>query len=884
VRPATGGRLRPAAFLLPIGLGAGNIGDELINRTLWQRLPAGVSLAVPLFGQGPPQREAYPGRHRYLPAGAMPQGPAMLAGGTISDSEGVHFPLRFLAPQLRRCHRSGWWVEAHGVGVDPIKTAEGREIFREAFLPLRKWTVRSAGCRDALLELGVADERIVVAADWAWLYEPDGDYREWARKAWREWGRDERMPLAVLNVVEPWEGLAGAIESLSETHQVAFYSNDSRAGAPDQRVVESLNWKGLRAPPESYSPGEAIALLAAADVVAAQRYHTVVEAALGGARLVLLARPGRKIHSLGVELRIEVAERAADIPQMIASAQPMDATVLIDRAARLVRELPALPRKKAGQGHALVVHMGGLGDLVLAAGFLAALRRRFAKVTLLCRQPVAGIVGLMPEGPHQVLALGFNPYREVAPSALLEAELRRLGQLGTPDVLVSAEYKPTWLGWYLASLLEVGDSFQAQPTPAPHGLLTVLLHRQQLDRRDLAAPPPARYAHERERYGALARWLGAPVRRLIWNKPAPVDGLAPGSYIACFPGGAAHLPEKTWGASRFREVLESAGSPVVVVGDAGDRDHLEAAAPAGARIVVGDPERIGEIAALVANARAWVGNDSGLSHLAQAYGVAGVVPFGGGGGWPVYGVWGRGSIGLVCELGCFGCEWACAFTQNYCLREIPVNRVAAALRHVTHHPNSAPQTWRLSPRPELSQQIVAGAAEKHRALRLELAHRMDALVELEHGRMVSLEHALAESQAVADTLPQLRQEADTMRQAAQERLALVERADRENEALRSALEERGRALADAAAEAAYLGQEAANRLHLLEEARQEIGQLRTTAEQRLALIEEAHEEMAMVQRVAAERLSALEAAKALKTERTDTGMETMKDLDRTRQG
>ena len=530
--------------------------------------------------------------------------------------------------------------------------------------------------------------------------------------------------------------------------------------------------------------------------------------------------------------------------------------------------------------------MGGLGDLVLASGLLAALKRRFAKVTLLCRQPVAGLAGLMPDAPHEVVPVAFNPYREVAPSAALDEELERLGRLETPDVLISAEFKPTWLSWYLASRLDVANSFQAQPAHAPHGLLTVLLQRRGLTSRDLASPPPSEYAHERERYAALAQWMGAPAGDTVWNKPAPANGLAPGSYVACFPGGATHIPEKNWGAERFREVLEGVNERCVVVGDEGDLEQLRTAAAAGVDIIVGTPGQIEHVAAVVAHARAWVGNDSGLAHLAQAYGVAGVVPFGGGGGWPAYGVWGSGSVGLVCELDCFGCEWACAFAEAYCLREIPVKDVLAALRQAIDHPDNTPRTWRLSFSPALAHPIVKGAAQKHREVRAQLAHRMDALIELQHGTTVPLEQALKKSQAAADS----------MRQTAEQRLELLNQAHRENEALRAAAADassrfhaltaemesmrreahnRAQALEATAAEAASLRKEAADRLRLLESAHVEAESLRAAAEQRLNLLNEVHQEMELLRQAAAERHPATE------TERTGAGMETMKDPDRT---
>lgn len=290
-----------------------------------------------------------------------------------------------------------------------------------------------------------------------------------------------------------------------------------------------------------------------------------------------------------------------------------------------------------------------------------------------------------------------------------------------------------------------------------------------------------------------------------------------------------------------------------------------------------------EVAAVVANARAWIGNDSGLAHLAQAYGVAGVVAFGGGGGWPVYGVWGAGSAGLVCELACFGCEWACAFEEAYCLREVPVREVASALHDVIHHPTGSARVRRLSAANDLSPHVLGGAARKHRGLRAELAHRMDAIVELEHGQVVGLKHALAESREAMNTLPALRDEADSMRLAAQQRLELLVQSHRENDALRVAGEGLQSQLHALRREADRLRQAAAERLGLLDQAQQEIEQLRQTAGARLLRLTEAHEEMEAIRQVADERLRAM-GAQAVEAEPNREAMTTIEDSEQTQQG
>jgi ADP-heptose:LPS heptosyltransferase len=119
--------------------------------------------------------------------------------------------------------------------------------------------------------------------------------------------------------------------------------------------------------------------------------------------------------------------------------------------------------------------------------------------------------------------------------------------------------------------------------------------------------------------------------------------------IVLHPGGGenpgTHMPSKRWPAERFGALaarLASEGVEVLVVGGPGDRD-LAARVVAGASVgdsaasSVAAPGRVidlagrlslGGTAALIATADAYVGNDSGVAHLAAAVGTPVVVLFG----------------------------------------------------------------------------------------------------------------------------------------------------------------------------------------------------------------------------------------------------------------
>ena len=843
------GLRKPAAFLLPIGLGAGNIGDELVHQVFWQHLDPAISLEVPVFPLAAKQHRKYPAQHHYVAADSMPAGPALLIGGTISEAEGLHFPLEFLAPRLMRCHERGWWVDVIGTGVDHLQSERARTLFAEAFLPIRRWHVRTERCRHALLDLGVAPERVQVAADWGWLYQQSEDRRQWAREVWRSAGWDGTKPLAVLNIIRPAPWIKEALQELSKSFQLGFFCNEIRPEFEAAGFAE-LRELGISAPCEYYSPDEAIALVAAAQLAIGQRYHFGLQAAIAKVPIVLLPRKGEKIEGLAAELGVPIAGSAASLLAAAGTQKAVGTEHLTARAARLADSLPVSAGNGVGAEHALVLHVGGVGDLVLAGDLFASLRRRFQEVTLVCRRGVAEVLELMETPPSRVIEIDFNPYLEVTPSARLRAELETLqSRLPKADVFISAEFKPTWLTWFIAALLDGANCFLSHPTEAPRGILIALLHDFGREVRALAAPAPRQYAHERERYAALALLVGDETSAQRWHDLPCPEGLVNGQYVVCFPGGAAQVELKTWGPDRFRAVLEKLPLPVVILGDEADGPALRDAAPPGAAIWVGGRGKLRDAAAIAAHARAWLGNDSGLAHVAQAYGVPGVVVFGGGGGWPVYGPWGSGTAGVVMQLGCFGCEWACSFDQAYCYGEIPAAAVASAFADVLegklHHPEIRP-----IPAPaHLNFQVTAGAARRRSGLQAELQQRMDALVEIQFAHLPHVE------------------------EAARNRLVELANSHEETRKLRAANEDMRRSLEVSHQHAEDLEREAAERLNKLKTAQEELERLHTSAMQMRQEWESSHERAAALEQSAADRLrliEQLEQQRVLLTEALDS--------------
>jgi ADP-heptose:LPS heptosyltransferase len=145
---------------------------------------------------------------------------------------------------------------------------------------------------------------------------------------------------------------------------------------------------------------------------------------------------------------------------------------------------------------------------------------------------------------------------------------------------------------------------------------------------------------ESRRLLALARRLGAPPQgeemelpRLPEEESAFSDlrrqlPVGDRGYVCIHPG--ARFPSRRWGPERFARVADSLaadGLSIVLTGTAGEAGLLAAvrdamAAPA---IDLAGHTSLGTLAALVAEARLVVCNDTGMSHVAAAVGTPSVV-------------------------------------------------------------------------------------------------------------------------------------------------------------------------------------------------------------------------------------------------------------------
>ncbi|MCE5310930.1 MAG: hypothetical protein LLG20_25085, partial [Acidobacteriales bacterium] len=440
--------------------------------------------------------------------------------------------------------------------------------------------------------------------------------------------------------------------------------------------------------------------------------------------------------------------------------------------------------RQQGEPRVMVLHTGGLGDLVLNAELVVGLKQSPDRphVTLVCKAEMSAVVDLYPVPPDEVIRLEVNPLAWNEPSEKLVTAFRPFFQeleARPVDVFMDATFQPSWLGWIAAALTQPKRACCCTAITEPHVFVSALSQR-------LGLKPPAiekierpSGAHEIERYRLLLRWMETePGSTFPWPITPELEatasrlldsfGFTKGEYLACFPCGSLGAEAKRWPMANFREVLlhvnEQRGLPILLVGENREREALNELAssiaekPAKVAVSCGGRDGIAALAGALANARIYLGNDTGPTHLASAFGVPGVTIYGGG-HWPTYAPWGAGSIGLVHPLPCFGCDWDCAFGHGICVEAITPALVTEAIDDVLRAPVSVPQVRTVEALPREVTRVIADAAPRYRAAQQDRAERWIRMIE----QNVALERA---EKATSEALREARNREEALQRAA----------------------------------------------------------------------------------------------------------------------
>lgn len=205
--------------------------------------------------------------------------------------------------------------------------------------------------------------------------------------------------------------------------------------------------------------------------------------------------------------------------------------------------------------------------------------------------------------------------------------------------------------------------------------------------------------HSVEQQLALLGWTGVPVSDRPPTKLAVTDvasesiakrlsagGLADQPFAVIHP--AAAFATKQWAADKFGQVaddLRRRGLAVVAITTSTEKAIIDELNQNAARPVTAFTDlSLPEISALLARARLFVGNDSGIAHIAAAVETPAVVIFGSS-NTNHWRPWARVAAEVVLEeMECQPCHgYYCEkFAEPECIKRVPVERVIAAADRV----------------------------------------------------------------------------------------------------------------------------------------------------------------------------------------------------------
>ncbi len=517
--------------------------------------------------------------------------------------------------------------------------------------------------------------------------------------------------------------------------------------------------------------------------------------------------------------------------------------------------------------------MGGLGDLVLLNEPITALRLAYpkARITLACRAAVAPLVELYAEAPDEVLSLEIDPYAHGEPTPDLVSRTGRLLETlpsAKTDLYIGAGLHPPWLSWIVAAKLQPARAVIASDT-RPSWLAREMLMALSLAQADFEYAAVPAGIHERDRYAGLLDHIGVPRKdgvRLRIPDPAASGatqilnsaGFSDRNYLACFPISSPLTPEKRWPLERYTQVLRETharfGLPILLLGDDREGEEIEQYAAVlestgiSTSSFVGSPREIAMAAALLVKARAYLGNDTGLAHLAAAFDTPGVTVYGGG-TWPMYAPWKPSSVGVVHPLACFGCYWDCTFGRGVCVESVPAADVFSALCGLLEgdQPSKA-GVIELSLVPAEEQAVIADATARYRALQLDRAARLEAL-EQTRRELIESRSKQKELLAAADErLEALRETKDALGRAIHESHRLQE-LDANAETARAQTAERDRIIAEL--EAALADRD--RLIRQLQDASEQLTAALTEREERIKALATRNDELQSVSQGAEER-------------------------------
>ena len=341
-----------------------------------------------------------------------------------------------------------------------------------------------------------------------------------------------------------------------------------------------------------------------------------------------------------------------------------------------------------GATRVLIIAPQWIGDAVMTQPLLAKLAARGAQITVAALPWVAPVYRAMPQVQAVIEWPLAHGRLDAAKRWRLARELR--GRFDAAYVLPNS-LKSALIPWLARIPVRIGYRGEARfvllnrRLPNPQGRPPMVAFYSAL----AGTPTPVSPAPERPSLRFDATVLDAATR---------TAQVQPGAYWAFAPG-AEYGPAKCWPAEHYaalaRSLFAAHGLPVLLIGSGKEAELCERIAdhaPGACKVLAGKTSLI-DAMALIAAARGVVSNDSGLMHVAAAFGVPQVAVFGSTSPEHTPPLNSRARVLWLKEelqLDCAPCfERVCRFGHTRCLTSVSATRVQDALNDALTAASSA---------------------------------------------------------------------------------------------------------------------------------------------------------------------------------------------------
>lgn len=354
--------------------------------------------------------------------------------------------------------------------------------------------------------------------------------------------------------------------------------------------------------------------------------------------------------------------------------------------------------------HIAILRSDRIGDHLLSFGLIQSIRHAHpcARLTLACPSDVTCLV---PDRSLLNRIVEFDRERGHCDSRY-RREVRKSIEEVPVDLLLCPQYNrdnlANKLSVEIGAMRRVGFESEVAVKRPSHERK----HRRYARQFDLLVSSVGRDMPELHKYGRLLQAVGidAPLGPPHF-KPSPEDwaearellrkqNFLERPLLAVFPGAANPIRNVPMLGRAIRQVSELDDFALLGLGAESHRDLVAKTIEDSGRSGVNLAGRtsLPIAAALLEKCKLALGTDTGLAHLACAVGCRNVVILGGG-DFGRFFPYSPLTSAVSLPLACYYCHYVCRFSEPYCLTEVPLGTIRAALVDSLSSHSSKPQLF-----------------------------------------------------------------------------------------------------------------------------------------------------------------------------------------------